>query len=73
MMAPVTKYTRQVVNTNFIPARVREAFRIAAEERPGATHLELPEDILQKPCELSPPASFTRAARSSRCAATAAS
>ena len=28
-----------------IPSRVREAFRLAQEEKPGAVHLELPEDI----------------------------
>lgn len=45
MMAPLTKYTRQIVAAESIPARVREAFRRAEEERPGATHLELPQDI----------------------------
>jgi acetolactate synthase-1/2/3 large subunit len=45
MMQPLTKYTRQIVSADNIPARVREAFRRAEEERPGATHLELPEDI----------------------------
>ena len=45
MMRPITKYTKQLVSGNNIPARVREAFRIAEEERPGATHLELPEDV----------------------------
>src|SRR5687767_8356750 len=45
MMKPLTKYTRQIVASDNIPARVREAFRRAEEERPGATHLELPEDI----------------------------
>ena len=45
MMHPVTKYTRQIVNGNGIPSQVREAFRIAEQERPGAVHLELPEDI----------------------------
>jgi len=45
MMRPITKYTRQIVSGNSIPAIVREAFRIAVEERPGAVHLELPEDI----------------------------
>src|SRR5215475_7412779 len=44
-MRPLTKYTRQIVAADSIPARVREAFRRAEEERPGATHLELPEDI----------------------------
>ena len=45
MMGPITKYTRQVVSGSNVPARVREAFRLAEEERPGAVHLELPEDI----------------------------
>lgn len=45
MMRPLTKYTHRVVNGNNIPSVVREAFRIAEEERPGAVHIELPEDI----------------------------
>lgn len=48
MMRPITKYTRQIVNGNNIPSAVREAFRIAVEERPGAVHLELPEDIARE-------------------------
>lgn len=45
MMRPLTKFTKQIVSSDNIPARIREAFRLAEEERPGATHLELPEDI----------------------------
>ena len=45
MMGPITKYATQVVAGDNIPSRVREAFRIAEEEKPGATHIELPEDI----------------------------
>uniref|UniRef100_UPI004047A189 acetolactate synthase large subunit n=1 Tax=Yoonia sp. TaxID=2212373 RepID=UPI004047A189 len=45
MMRPLTKFTRQIVSAGSIPALVREAFRIAQQERPGAVHLELPEDI----------------------------
>ncbi|MGI9457075.1 MAG: acetolactate synthase large subunit [Aeoliella sp.] len=45
MMRPITKYTRQIVSADNIPSRVREAFRQAKLERPGAVHLELPEDI----------------------------
>ena len=44
-LRPLTKYTRQIVSADAIPARVREAFRRAEEERPGAAHLELPQDI----------------------------
>ena len=45
MMQPITKYTEQLVAGDNIPSRVREAFRLAEEERPGAAHIELPEDI----------------------------
>lgn len=45
LMSPTTKYSEQVVEGNRAPAMVREAFRLAAHERPGAAYLELPEDI----------------------------
>jgi acetolactate synthase-1/2/3 large subunit len=45
MMNPVTKFNKQIVSGDSIPALVREAFRSAEEEKPGAVHLELPEDI----------------------------
>jgi len=44
-MKPLTKMTRQIVSAAAIPATVRDAFRVAMEERPGPVHLELPEDI----------------------------
>lgn len=45
MMEPLTKFTRQIVNADSIPSLVRDAFRIAGQEKPGPVHLELPEDI----------------------------
>ena len=45
MMTPLTKYAKQIVDANNIPFRIREAFRLSQEERPGSVHLELPEDI----------------------------
>ena len=51
MMRPITKYTKQIVNSNNIASQIREAFRIAQEEKPGAVHLEFPEDIAQEDCE----------------------
>ena len=48
LMQPVTHYARQIVSADLVPARVREAFRQAEEERPGAAHLELPEDIARE-------------------------
>src|SRR5262245_38233017 len=44
-MRPLTKMTRQIVSAAAIPTMVRDAFRVATEERPGPVHLELPEDI----------------------------
>ena len=44
-MRPLTKSTRRIVSTATIPTLVRDAFRVAMEERPGPVHLELPEDI----------------------------
>ncbi|CAM3479093.1 acetolactate synthase large subunit [Arcobacter aquimarinus] len=51
MMKPMTKYAKQVVNGNNIPSMVREAFKIATTERPGAVHIELPEDIAAEEVE----------------------
>jgi len=44
-MKPITKMTRQIVSAPTIPTLVRDAFRVAQEERPGPVHLELPEDV----------------------------
>lgn len=48
-MKPLTKSSQQIVSTASIPTIVREAFRLAAEERPGPVHLELPEDVAGEP------------------------
>lgn len=45
MMGPLTKYAHQLASSDNIPSRVREAYRLAEEEKPGAVHLEFPEDI----------------------------
>jgi acetolactate synthase-1/2/3 large subunit len=50
-MKPLTKLSRQIVSPLMIPTLVREAFRVAQEERPGPVHLELPEDIAAAECE----------------------
>ncbi len=63
LMRPITKFTKQVVNANAVAAHVREAFRLASEERPGATHLELPEDIAAEEAEQTDLFSATRVRR----------
>ncbi len=50
-MKPLTKMTRQIVSAGAIPSTIRDAFRIAMEERPGPVHLELPEDVASEEVE----------------------
>jgi acetolactate synthase-1/2/3 large subunit len=50
-MKPLTKLAHQIVGTATIPTLVREAFRVAQEERPGPVLLELPEDIAAEECD----------------------
>lgn len=54
MMRPLTKYTHSIVSGNNIPSSIREAFRISQEERPGAAHLELPEDVAGEEADSQP-------------------
>ena len=61
MMRPIAKFTHQLASADNIPARVREAVRLAQEEKPGATHLELPEDVAREETDTRPiPASQVR-------------
>lgn len=53
MMKPLTKYSKQIVNAKNIPSMIRESFKIAQEEKPGAVHIELPEDIASEEIEMS--------------------
>jgi acetolactate synthase-1/2/3 large subunit len=45
MMKSLTKFTTQLVEGDRIQAIIREAFKKAETERPGAVHIELPEDV----------------------------
>jgi acetolactate synthase I/II/III large subunit len=45
---PLTKSAHVIVDPTRIPSLVREAFRLATLERPGAVHLEFPEDIARE-------------------------
>jgi acetolactate synthase-1/2/3 large subunit len=51
---PLTKLSRQIVSAGSIPTLVRDAFRIAMEERPGPVLLELPEDVAGEETEVVP-------------------
>ena len=53
LMRPTTKYSEQIVKGKLTPSMVREAFRLAGQERPGAAYLELPEDIADEDADAS--------------------
>ena len=46
VMRPITKWNARVQDADIIPEVVRKAFKVAEGEKPGATHLELPEDVM---------------------------
>jgi acetolactate synthase-1/2/3 large subunit len=46
MLRPMTKWNTRVHDPRMISEAVRKAFSTAAAEKPGATHLELPADVM---------------------------
>ncbi|MES2930716.1 MAG: acetolactate synthase large subunit [Patescibacteria group bacterium] len=54
MMEPLTKYTTTIKSPDRVASIVREAVKIAESERPGAVHIELPEDIASEAAEGEP-------------------
>src|SRR5919109_1215260 len=54
MFRPVTKWSARIERPEAVPEMVRKAFRLARLEKPGATHLELPEDIAALEAQAAP-------------------
>jgi acetolactate synthase-1/2/3 large subunit len=54
VMQPITKWNARLSDPNIIPEVVRKAFKVAETEKPGATHIELPEDVMETELEASP-------------------
>ena len=54
LMRPITKWNARVNAPEIIPEVVRKAFKVAETEKPGATHLELPEDVMAMPLDAEP-------------------
>jgi acetolactate synthase I/II/III large subunit len=46
LFRPITKWNARVTSPEIVPEVVRKAFKVAESEKPGATHLELPEDVM---------------------------
>ena len=54
MFEPITKWSWSIRNAKNIPEIVRRAFKIALTEKPGATHIELPQDIAKHESDIPP-------------------
>ena len=54
MFTPITKWTWSIRDADGIPEILRRAFKIAAEEKKGATHLDLPVDVAKMESLLKP-------------------
>ena len=62
MFQAVTKWSTSIIQPDSLPEIVRKAIRIARSEKPGAVHLELPEDIAKRDTDMEPiaPVRFRR-------------
>ena len=54
VMRPITKWNARVNSPEIVPEVVRKAFKVAESEKPGSTHLELPEDVMVAPLDAAP-------------------
>jgi acetolactate synthase I/II/III large subunit len=54
MFKPITKWNQSIRNGDNIPEIVRRAFKIAIEEKAGATHIELPQDVAKQQSRIKP-------------------
>ena len=54
IMRPITKWNARLTSPEIIPEVVRKAFKVAESEKPGATHIELPEDVMAMPVDIAP-------------------
>ncbi len=54
ILRPVVKWNARVSSPEIVPEVVRKAFKVAESEKPGATHLELPEDVMMRPLDAVP-------------------
>ena len=54
VMRPITKWNARLSDPTIIPEVVRKAFKVAEAEKPGATHIELPEDVMAAEVDAEP-------------------
>ncbi|MFW5929518.1 MAG: acetolactate synthase large subunit [Halobacteriota archaeon] len=63
MFEPITKWNTQLSDASVVHESIRKAFKVAEYEKPGATHVELPEDVAAEETEAKPMASRDRVRR----------
>jgi acetolactate synthase-1/2/3 large subunit len=54
MLRPITKFNTRLNAARVIPEVVRKAFKVAEAQKPGPTHIELPEDVMAADVDASP-------------------
>lgn len=54
MFKPISKWAHSIYSADNIPEVVRKAFKVAEAEKPGASIIELPEDIAEEEIDLAP-------------------
>jgi acetolactate synthase-1/2/3 large subunit len=54
MFRPITKFNARLNSSRVIPEVVRKAFKVAEAQKPGPTHIELPEDVLAESVDGAP-------------------
>jgi acetolactate synthase I/II/III large subunit len=54
MLRPITKFNARLNSSRVIPEMVRKAFKVAEAQKPGPTHIELPEDVLAEDVDGAP-------------------
>jgi acetolactate synthase-1/2/3 large subunit len=54
ILRPIVKWNARVSSPEIVPEVVRKAFAVAETEKPGATHLELPEDVMARRLDATP-------------------
>ena len=54
MMKPITKWNARLNSPAMVPEAVRKAFKVAQGQKPGPTHLELPEDVMEAELDAEP-------------------
>jgi acetolactate synthase-1/2/3 large subunit len=54
ILRPVVKWNARVSSPEIVPEVVRKAFKVAESEKPGSTHLELPEDVMARSLDARP-------------------